>query len=653
MSNLQVNNYHNLKLEINYDDYWDFYVNKDSLSRHDFNGRSLYDGCLISFIDLCDEECKEADEWIYSKRGYYWQRAVSVDYEMYDISYTGVDNGLVRYRKDRISNKEFFCIFTNNTFDLFEDDYRLKLHAVSGNTLKYEYPLHFEDCQVKLNGGFFQGFFKTKCDIYQVLPSDFETGDVLHFEFELKRSDFEKESDKTLNDQYPDNKGFFFYLGARAENKWIYLYDQEDVDGLESCFELGIGDFVDGGDIDKKDYVIGSFDYPVIDWDGYDPFELGDYTNYNYYNENLYRVDVDMDDFVELDYPVSPKIIDESKPHITLGWCCGNNVPDPAVTPFFRGCGCPFSYRGTSAGSSAGVENCSAFGEDGYIGDFEDLWPLSEEVDYIEAELDIVDFDYETYEGISLSGANQYYFYTDNKFLLFNRTKTGYTVNNWVDGTQILYYGQKSKFKGNLFLLMNRTKTGYTVDTIDEIRRKDDNYYNPYKDVYDNALGFRITDDGEIGYRVLTVDCEKEGRDKTLMIEGYSGKGVIPMDEWCVVNVKVNFSFGKMILFFYVNGKLVYVSQDLPQIRMRELHDLWMKQEGVPFNISLGGGTQGLAETVQPNYMLEASRLYPLEKNFAGTFIGYIRAFRIYDCLMEHGNIKNNWKYMIKNERSI
>ena len=80
----------------------------------------------------------------------------------------------------------------------------------------------------------------------------------------------------------------------------------------------------------------------------------------------------------------------------------------------------------------------------------------------------------------------------------------------------------------------------------------------------------------------------------------------------------------------YVDGKLVYITKWLPALRLRELNDLYEKQEGVPYNISIGGGSQGLADVVQQNYMIEATRLYPIEQYFAGTFIGYMRNFRIF-----------------------
>jgi hypothetical protein len=647
MANLKVNNYDNLKLRINLDEYWDFYVNKDSYGSFRING--LYDNCLISYIDLCDSACTDGSEWVYSKSEYTWDKSTAIDYTLYNISYLGVDNGLFQFRKDRISNKDFVKIFQENKFKIAENDFRLKLHAVSGNTLQYEYPIHFEECYAKFNGGFLQGFFETECDKYQVLPSHFDDGDVYNFEFTLKRCDLEKESDKTLNDKYPNNKGIFFYLGTRAENKWIYEYDKKDEDGLEACYELGVDDFVEDGEIDKKKYIIGNFYKPNPDFEGYDPFELGDYTNYNYYDESLYDDDpcdwADMSDYLEIDYRRKPNIIDENEPHTTLTWCCGNVNDNSSVRPWFHGCGCHISYKKAKKVDNNTLNGCDEFGDD-YIVDNGELMSLDEARDYIEAELNIEDFEYYSDNGFNLSEANWYYFYTDNKFLFFDRTKTGKTVSNWVEGTQFMFSGRRSKFKGNLFILMNRTKTGYTVSNIDLLRDQSANEYNPYSDIYDNAFALRITDNGEIGYRLLTKDCGIDGRDKSSIIEGYSFENVIPNCEWVTVNVRMTFLGGdKMKLMFYVNGKLKYVTKELPRINMRALNELYEKQEGVPYNISIGGGTQGLAETIQRNYMLNPTRVYPLEQNFAGSFIGYISSFKIYNCMLEKMIIEHNYNY--------
>jgi hypothetical protein len=333
-----------------------------------------------------------------------------------------------------------------------------------------------------------------------------------------------------------------------------------------------------------------------------------------------------------------------------LTWCCGGNDNDTndetILLPFFNGCGCPISYKKSKNKNSVqnSLNGCDEFGED-YIFDNGEVMGLDEARDYIEPELDISDFEYETDNGFILSEANQYYFYTDNKFLFFDRTKTGKTVSNWVEGTQFMYAGRKSKFKGNLFILMNRTKTGYTISDIDKLREQSANEYNPYNELYNNALAFRITDKGEIGYRMLVKNCDKEGRDKTDIIEGYSFEDVIPSCEWCTINVRMSFMFGKMKLFFYVNGKLIYITKELPMLELKALNELYEKQEGVPYNISIGGGTQGLAETILQNYMLNPTRVYPLERYFAGSFIGYISSFKIYNCFMEQMIIEHNYNY--------
>lgn len=630
MANLNVNNYNNIKLNVNKDEYWDFFINKDSFCNYSKNDYiSIADACKISSVDLSKDECFKDNDWIVGEYDYVWDDSTAIKHTLYNISYVGVDNGLFTFRKDRISNKDFLNLFQSNKYDIDENDYRLKLHAVSGNTLQYDYPLSREEDCVKFNGGFYQGFFKTECDKYQILPSSFEDGETINLEFKLKKCELDKESNRTLNDKYPNNKGIFFYIGTRSENKWIYLYDTEDVDGLEKCFELGVDDYVEDGSIDKKDYIIGNFYDPNPDFDGYDPFELGDYTNYIYYEPQI---------------TLNTSL---TMPNYTiLTWCCGDDsdLVVPSSKRYFSGCACSKPYKmnnRTNNHSDNSISMCEEFG-DNYVADDEDIMSLDEAVEYIEPELDITDFEYETDNGFKLSEANQYYFYTDNKFLMFDRTKNGMTVQNWVDGTEFMYYGRKNHFKGNLFILMNRTKTGYTINNIDDLRNKDANYYNPYNDLYDNALAFRITDDGEIGYRLITIDCQKEGRDKTQIVEGYSNKNIIPNCEWITINIRISFIGGnKMKFMFYINGKLMYVTKELPKINLRKLNDLYEKQEGVPYNISIGGGTQGLAETIQYNYMLNPTRTYPLEENFGGTFIGYIKSFKIYNCFLSQPIIQS------------
>ena len=659
MANLKDNNYHNLKIRVNKDEYWDFFINKDSFGSFYSTPNSMYDKCLISYIDASLPECYSGNTWLFSTNDYQWESAYTVSNTLNNIGYTGVDNGLIQFRKDRISNKDFIDIYSNSKYEIEEGDNRLKLHAVSGNTLLYEYPLHVEDGIIKLNGGFYQGFFMTECDKYRVLPSRMENGDTWELEFELNKCELEKESDKTLNNKYPNNKGIFFYLGTRAENKWIYLYEDDD-----ECFTLSYDDYIDDAHVDKKDYIIGNFYGPNPEFIEDPVLDIDDYLNFNYYDNSYYTPSEKelmadhikcegysmMDDY--LDYEVAPKTIDENLPHINMdSWCCNyKDNRNKKQVSFFTACGCiKQAYVKTKNSDNSNFEGCSIFGEGDYIDNFDGL---DDGTEYIEPEMNITDFEYDTDNGFKITSANDYYFYTDNKFLLFDRTPKGYTTRDWVEGTQMMYFGKKNKFKGNLFILMNRTSTGYTVRDIDKLRDEANSKYDDtYKDIYNNAFALRITDDGEIGFRYLILDCESENEHKYSVIEGYSFPGVISDCEWHTVHVKIKNFFGNIKLYFYVDGKLVYVTRELPNFNFHKLNDLNEKQEGVPYNISLGGGTQGLAETILPNYMLNPTRVYPLEENFAGTFIGYMRSFKFYNCGMEYMNILNNYKF-IKNNRN-
>lgn len=604
MANIRNSNKQNPKLRLNMEEYWDFTICYDSVT-----GYGDCDNGLISFIDFSDKDCLIGDKWVYSKPYYTWSKANTVTHALENIGYTGIDNGLILYRKDRILNKDFFDIFQHSKYDIAGGDDRLKLHAVSGTTLQYDYPLHVEDECVKLNGGFYQGFYQTECDKYSVLPNKLHDGETWCLNFSLKKCDLDKESDRTLNDKYPENKGIFFYMGTRAENKWVYLYDYEE----DECFTLDIDDYVEDASIDKEEYIINNF------------FDLDIYSTENgeiLPDEGVIKFDDNNNPYI---------IINDSE--IPDGW---DYLEDERVHYHLeckkRNCGCPDICKKVPH-----IENDEGYGyvteDDEYIDGLDtpdcEIWEPDD------TDMDISYFEYETDNGFQLSSANDYYFITDNKFIMFDRTKDGYTVNNWVDGTKMMYYGKKNKFKDNLFILMNRTKTGYTINTIQElIDQANSQYDDLYTDLYRNAFALRITDKGEIGYRYLIYDCneaEKVEDYKYTIKEGYSYENVIPDCEWVNILVKIEGHGNTMKLLFYVNGKLVYITEELPKFNFRELNDLYEKQEGVPFNLSLGGGTQGLAETIIRNYMLNPTRVYPLEEHFAGTFIGYIKYFKFYD----------------------
>ena len=128
-------------------------------------------------------------------------------------------------------------------------------------------------------------------------------------------------------------------------------------------------------------------------------------------------------------------------------------------------------------------------------------------------------------------------------------------------------------------------------------------------------------------------------------MEGKSFPYLIENDKWYTIHVKVLKKNDKMKLMFYVNGKLKYVTKEMPLIDLRKLAEDDEKQEMVAYNISIGGGTQGLSEVVYYNYMKQYNISHNLEQEFCGSFNGKIYSFRWFGCELEQVNILQNYLY--------
>jgi hypothetical protein len=123
-------------------------------------------------------------------------------------------------------------------------------------------------------------------------------------------------------------------------------------------------------------------------------------------------------------------------------------------------------------------------------------------------------------------------------------------------------------------------------------------------------------------------------------------------------------------LKIYVNGKKIFTKENFEEVIPRGLNTDKEKQIGVPFNISWGGGTQGLHENLTfssctgltsnyiqdpeclPNNILSATTLSGLntnillEQNFGGTFEGAISQFRMYVEPLSSDEVKHNFKLL-------
>jgi len=156
-----------------------------------------------------------------------------------DVGLTGIDNGLVK--KMSGETIEVTTGLYNNLSDKFSRykyDRRMKLHPITGftttsnrlwNDNSYSYDLQFNTDGVgdvgyyaRLYGGFFQGFYKLAGYQYQVFPQRVNWGWTTEF---LLRYRWTGDTNVGLNARYPDNKGTFFFMGSRAENKFYHYAD--------------------------------------------------------------------------------------------------------------------------------------------------------------------------------------------------------------------------------------------------------------------------------------------------------------------------------------------------------------------------------------------------------------------------------------------
>jgi hypothetical protein len=130
-------------------------------------------------------------------------------------------------------------LYTNisDKFSRYKYDRRMKLHPITGFTTtqnrlwndgSYNYDLSYTNAGgdigyvATLNGGFYQGFYKLAGYDYQVFPERISLGWTAEFMLKYR---WTGNTSVGLNVRYPENKGTFFYMGARAENKFYHYAD--------------------------------------------------------------------------------------------------------------------------------------------------------------------------------------------------------------------------------------------------------------------------------------------------------------------------------------------------------------------------------------------------------------------------------------------
>ena len=182
-----------------------------------------------------------------------------------DIGLTGTDNGLLECMSGQSIEYTMGLLPDSQKFDRYKYDRRFKMFQVTGHTWSPNHRfsglsegIDYSIVSVNSNtvgiydelyGGFYQGFYKLFGYDYEILPTRYPKGWTVEMTLKPRLVDayLPPSGQTTLNDFYPDNAGIFFYMGTRAENKFWhdangknqgdpnYQRVTESLTGLSSC----------------------------------------------------------------------------------------------------------------------------------------------------------------------------------------------------------------------------------------------------------------------------------------------------------------------------------------------------------------------------------------------------------------------------------
>jgi hypothetical protein len=529
-------------------EYYDFELAADNTPVY---GDFVSDDDLAIYIDVCSGMTSLVR----------WTGSTSEEFEQPYITTTGLDNFFINMPNAYVNG----IINTGITTEFTINEY-FQFFPVSGWTTELNYAIDTStQCLAKLNGGFYQGFFKLYGYPYELLPTRMRKGWTV--DMIVKYPATHIGTGTTLNDIFPNNSGFIFYIGSRSEDKYWNGFTTGTPSETSVLFNWTGLTITDER---YQTYVYPSLNAGLggVDINWYRPSEspTRDYLYYHTSNQG---------------YGLYPTTND------------GNVYGGFKIGYAYGGGG----VESMQTGSTAQMTYSPLF----TYGD-----------------------DFLTTGGTSYTG---YYHYTNHQ---------PYESRYYDDDTKPLYV----KY--------------------------------PWKSITDNAFGIRIAPDGRIGYRVLrignicqtgtTVTIENGVTGTTTMNykieEAYSPNQIWNAGNTGYTNITIVFEryieitgcnlltndYRNGTLTIYVNGRPVLKQDNFEEIIPHELDRQKELQSGVPFNISWGGGTQGLYESVTYGGIDQADRNLLLQTLFAGSWMGSLQSFKMYIRPMHVAEIIHNFQ---------
>jgi hypothetical protein len=668
-----------------------------------------------------------------------------------DVGLTGVDNGLVQgLTGETIEVNSGLYIYDSQIYNRYFYDRRFKMHPIAGfttpsnrllNDNSYTYDITTGSTSgtgtyVTFKGGFYQGFYKLSEYDYQVLPERYHQGWSTEF---LLRHRWTGNTSVGLNARYPQNKGTFFYMGARAENKFYHFSNGAPKINYNGTWKLYIQDFV-GTDSGRTDSIVLSICNSGIcsSFSANTSITIPDLSVASTYpitfnvtgiTENIENISVTFNNFYH-PYPgdlgillVSPNgaytlldaggfapLFSYDPINVTLtntgttlwndsiNWIGGEYLNDSLVKrnlPFLPPS--PYQFFGNSS------RNLTAFTDDSYFRVTDGLDCLKtcacSDSAITQSNCGFV------YQQSAITSTNNICpcgcgltitASTEQLDPLLDSVSNALSIRLSGDTGNPRVCVKTFRITGGCETTGSCETTGITYTTGTSVSEWcssagifDDCEFSTYSDnenwVQINAVFVRDTylDDCDLKYKggldliVKNVFTATSANNSVSLVKPPLTHDV-PYDPVKVNVVNLNeqwideTKYRKGKFKIYVNGKLFMLIDDFEEIIPRPLNTEKEKQIGVPFNISLGGGTQGLKDNLTflgcpedpyfysvqqdpeclPTSVLTATTFAGLETKihleelFGGSFIGDMSAFRFYTEPLNASQIAHNFSIL-------
>ena len=582
-----------------------------------------------------------------------------------DIGLTGIDNGLVDKMTGETLNFTEGIYEDSVKFDRLHYDRRFKMIQTTGYTQTYNrfsgitkqtlYEIvSKEDPSFgkyhELYGGFYQGFYKLFGFDYEILPERVSKGWTVEMILRprLYNEYTPLNTETTLNEIYPQNKNIFFYLGTRAENKFYH-----HADGYPGCLSgytrvtTPLANCLETCACCNRTITNSRciYVYPPRSIDGiHDP-----HVNYGCDQcKGNYQQKISCG--CDCNYP----------PCENCGWECQTHncgtiieptptpTPTPSATPSCEQQNTPSC---TPCATCTPCDDCIDCKSTGFTS-IEDTCEKDPLYDALSNNIALKLCGDPKNPSIGVKVLRMTGDCTTTGTCVTGQTfVTGWTVQEFCSPP---IYPRCEEENPNWLNLEHWFQVDVSWERYTDLDKCDLKWYGGLGDItkteYLDSLANNTTK--LINQGVLRV----EGQPETIDIVRLN-------KEWLLEKKD---RLGRLRI--YVNGKPIYKIENFEEVIPRALDTDKERQLAVPFNISWGGGTQGLHENLTfssctnlttgyiqdpesfPNNVLSGTTLSGLstnillEQNFGGTFEGAISQFRMYvDNPLSADEVKHNF----------